>query len=46
MFFSSHSKYDYQDGREKTQGVLGKIKALNLGEGRGLELLEELYNGN
>jgi len=35
------SVYDYQDGRQKFQGVLGKVRCINLGEGRGIELVEE-----
>lgn len=35
------SVYDYQDGRQKFQGVLGRVRCVNLGEGRGIELVEE-----
>lgn len=35
------SVYDYQDGRQKFQGVLGAVRCVNLGEGRGIELVEE-----
>lgn len=38
------SVYDYQDGRQKFQGVLGKVRCINLGEGRGIELVEETKN--
>jgi hypothetical protein len=38
------SVYDYQDGRQKFQGVLGQVRCVNLGEGRGIELVEFTKN--